>query len=153
MGHKPFYCSIDWTLPVPDIDIFDHTIDWHAQSRLDDLLGGNPNYNCYAESNYLRNYLEDFFYSQGVDIYLSGHVHNYERMAAIHHNQTIASDYDDQHRHVNPNAPIFILCGYPGNNHIPARVSSTPQPWSRFSTNVYGFGKMWVYNKTHIYWE
>jgi hypothetical protein len=93
-------------------------------------LGGDANFNCGGQSEYLKDFIEEIVYKAGVDIYFSGHVHNYERMTAIYKNVTIPSEFDSEHKHVNPNAPVFILIGYPGNNHIPARVSQTPQPWS-----------------------
>lgn len=85
---------------------------------------------------------------------LQAHVHNYERDVAIYKNQTILSEYDDFHTHINPNAPVYIVSGNAGNNHghnDPA--STTPQPWARFLSNDYGYGRLTAFNKTHLYWE
>ncbi|KAJ8302199.1 hypothetical protein KUTeg_021186 [Tegillarca granosa] len=50
MGHRPLYCSVD-----------------------------DKNEDCTKEDSVVRNKLENMFYSYGVDLYISGHNHIYER--------------------------------------------------------------------------
>jgi hypothetical protein len=102
LGHKPFYCSVDWRLPVPDPHIGDSNYiptDEDSEKFEESLggMGGNANYNCYGQAMYTKGFLEQIFYENGVDIYFSGHVHNFERMSAIYNNQTVPGDYDGQH--------------------------------------------------------
>lgn len=129
LAHHPLYCSQDW------------------------FESGSQN-DCGKEPSILKPYVEDIFYKNGVDIVFQAHVHNYERDAAIYQNKTILSDYDDLHTHINANAPVFITSGNAGNvlgHNDPA--STTPQPWARFLSNDYGYGRLNVFNKTHLYWE
>jgi hypothetical protein len=84
---------------------------------------------------------------------LAGHVHNYERNTPIFRNKTVKSEYDSYNMHYNYKAPIYIVSGIPGNSHKPHIVSSTPQDWSIYSNNVYGYGKLTTYNNTHMLWE
>mmetsp|Transcript_14459 Transcript_14459/g.14511 ORF Transcript_14459/g.14511 Transcript_14459/m.14511 type:complete len:446 (+) Transcript_14459:1-1338(+) len=129
LAHHPLYCSQDW---------------FEEGSQED----------CGEQPAVLKPILEDLFYSNSVDLAMQAHVHNYERDAAIYKNQTIPSQYDGQNIHINPNAPIYITSGNAGNyleHNDPA--STTPQPWARFLSNDYGYGRLTIYNNTHLYWE
>lgn len=128
MSHHALYCSIDWNDP----DIYD----------------------CETVPGVLRPILEDLFYDNSVDLVMQAHLHNYERDAAIYKNLTVPSEYDDLHTHYNPNAPVYIVSGNAGNRlgrNDPA--STTPQLWAQFLSNDYGYGRLTVYNSTHLYWE
>lgn len=130
LAHHPLYCSVDWTGP--------------RDSWVD----------CYEQAVVMIAALEEVFYEAGVDLVLQAHVHNYERDAAIYHNETVESEYDDNHTHINPRAPVFIMSGIAGNvlqHNVPA--SNTPQPWARYLSNDYGYGRLTAYNTTHLYWE
>lgn len=131
-GHKPLYCSVDWTRPV------------HVYKC---------NINCMAETVAMRRHLEAIFEKFGLDVYIASHVHRYERMSPILRNNTVASESDTAHSHVNPGAPLYILSGTGGNNHGPDDVATTPQLWSRFQTAASGFGVLTIFNKTHLLWE
>ncbi|CAG9317825.1 unnamed protein product [Blepharisma stoltei] len=129
LAHHPLYCSQDW---------------FEEGSQTD----------CGEQPAVIKPILEDLWYNNSVDLALQAHLHNYERDAAIYKNQTIPSQYDGQNIHINPNAPIYIVSGNAGNNHghnDPA--STTPQPWARYLSNDYGYGRLTVYNQTHLFWE
>lgn len=130
-AHKPLYCNMDWTLPYDN----PHT-----------------NTNCGEQAMILRGAWETLFNSFNVDIYFSGHVHNYQRMAPIFRNLTVPSYYDSKELFVNPNAPIYILSGDSGSDHGHEPLSPTPQLWSIHGTDAYGFGKLTVFNQTHVRW-
>jgi hypothetical protein len=99
LGHKPYYCAVDWRRPMEKKN-------WES------------NYDCKIRAKMLRNEVEELFYEQGVDLYIAGHVHRYERSAAIYHNQTIPSDLDAFDYHFNPKAPVFILEGSAGSRKV-----------------------------------
>lgn len=99
LGHKPYYCAVDWRRPMEKKN-------WES------------NYDCKIRAEMLRNEVEELFYEQGVDLYIAGHVHRYERSAAIYHNQTIPSDLDAFDYHFNPKAPVFILEGSAGSRKV-----------------------------------
>mmetsp|Transcript_13931 Transcript_13931/g.13929 ORF Transcript_13931/g.13929 Transcript_13931/m.13929 type:complete len:357 (-) Transcript_13931:28-1098(-) len=131
LGHHPLYCSVDWRFPTyPE------------------------NVDCQIDAPMLQTHLEDLAYTNGVDLFLTAHVHNYERDAAIYKNETIPSEVDTQSMHYNPNAPIYIVTGNAGNRR--ARndpTSKTPQYWARYLSDDYGYGRFKAYNETHIYYE
>lgn len=129
LAHHPYYCSIDWTNPSDSLN------------------------DCYKQAIIMISALEDIFYEAGVDLVLQGHVHNYERDAAIYQNKTIESEYDDEHTHINAKAPVYIVSGSAGNYEQYLQVSNTPMPWARSLSNDYGYGRLTAYNTTHLYWE
>lgn len=46
-----------------------------------------------------------------------------------------------------------MTSGIAGNPEEYTPVSPTPSDWSVFSTDALGFGKVTVYNQTHVQWE
>ena len=131
LSHRPLYCSVNWKIP---------------------LLQGNTD--CGVEALMLQQELEDVFYENGVDMYFQAHVHNYERNGAIYKNQTVESELDELHIHIGPKAPIYITNGNAGNrqgHNDP--TSPTPQDWAKYWSNDYGYGRLIVYNNTHLYYE
>ena len=135
LGHKPQYCNIDWTKPMKSIP------------------GFRSNDNCNRQSAQLREKFEDVFYTNAVDVVFSGHVHRYEREAAVYRNVTVPSEFDAWNYHFNPKAAVHILSGIGGSDHLKNPLSPTPQLWNRAESNDYGFGVLTVFNHTHIYWE
>lgn len=131
-AHKPLYCSMDWTLPLDS----DHT-----------------NTNCGEQATIMKGVWEDLFYDNQVDVYFSGHVHNYQRMTAIYANLTVSSPSDSFNLAVNPKAPIYILTGDAGSDHGHEPLSPTPQEWSVTGNEYYGFGQVTVFNATHTLWQ
>jgi hypothetical protein len=129
-SHHPLYCSVDWTASFLD------------------------NFDCGVTTLLLRKMLEDIFHEYQVDLYLQGHVHNYERDSAIYHNKTVPSDFDSKHLMVNPKATIYITTGNGGNSEgLNDLISTTPQLWARALNQDYGYGRVKAYNQTHLYWE
>ncbi|CAG9322167.1 unnamed protein product [Blepharisma stoltei] len=131
MTHHPLYCSYDFAR--------------HSIER---------NYICGAEARILRDKLEDIFYEQGVDMFLAGHLHTYERMGPIYKNSTVKSELDDLNLHLNPQATVYILDGNGGSviGHN-AEISTTPHLWNYYNSNDFGYGRMTVFNNTHLYFE
>jgi 3',5'-cyclic AMP phosphodiesterase CpdA len=127
--HYPLYCSIDW-------------------------LSEEPSKDCSSRAAEFQVILEELLNTNKVDLFLQAHVHNYERTAAIYHNLTVPSELDTPNVSVNPRAPIYITSGNAGNYEgYNDQVSRTPQDWSRARSQTYGYGRLTVHNKTHMYWE
>jgi len=134
MAHKPLYCGIDTRFPVTD--------------------GHNANNDdCISEAGRTRLCFEELFYENKVDIIFGAHVHNYERETAMYHNKSMPCKVDNIHHQHDCTAPIFILAGTAGNRQEHEQITATPQEWNRFGSEAYGYGKLVVHNKTHIYWE
>lgn len=131
LNHHTLYCSVDWTKK-------------NEEDKLD----------CGAESSFLQSIYEDVIYEAGVDLFMQAHVHRYERNGPIYRNFTVESDYDDDKLHVNPRAPVYITNGNGGNFEAHNDLTSTtPQLWSKYGSDEYGYGKLTVFNKSHIYYE
>jgi len=84
--------------------------------------------------------LEELLYKYGVDLWINGHEHNYERMydVAPDEKYTIASGKTTQNTH-NPPATVYIVTGDAGNkeNHEEFKI---PQPdRTAFRTSAYGY--------------
>jgi len=131
LSHHPLYCSMDY-----------------REKMVQD------NGDCGDDALLLQEALEDIFYDSGVDLYIQAHVHNYERNTAIYKNQTVPSEFDGPNIHIGAKAPIYITNGNAGNylaHNDP--TSPTPQDWSQFWSNDYGYAKMSIYNNTHLFYE
>ena len=79
---------------------------------------------CDGPAMTLKSSLEEVFHSYGVDLYLCGHEHNYERMHAIY-----KEVMDSSAGGANPRATTYIVTGDAGN------VSPTPQPHTTLTPN------------------
>ena len=139
LGHKPYYCAVDWTRPMEKKN-------WES------------NYDCTTRAELLRKAVEELFYAAGVDLYIAGHIHRYERSAAIYHNSTLPSQVDTLHYHFNPKAPVFILEGSAGSRKVTSTqglddLSTTPQNWTRSAAFKYGLGTLEICNATHLVWR
>lgn len=134
-AHKPLYCSLD----------FRYAMDEERMSN---------NNNCNGQTIKMRKHFEELFFKNRVDIVFAGHVHNYERNGAIYKGMPIPCKIDVQNHQHNCEAPIHIVSGNAGNDHIYEPITQTPQDSYRSGTGTnYGFGKLYVYNSTHVYWE
>ncbi|XP_070574897.1 acid phosphatase type 7-like [Ptychodera flava] len=108
-GHRPLYCS-DW-------------LKWTSR--------------CNVEAKIFRDNIEDLLHKYKVDVYLSGHNHQYERSFAVY-NMTVTS-----RSYRNPPATIYIVNGAAGNPepNDPTFVNSTMAPWraNKAATVKYGW--------------
>lgn len=120
LTHHPIYCSIDSS----DCSTKAATI----KSGLVD-----PN------TNLTRDGLEDMLLKHRVDIYMSGHVHNYERTYPVSKGRLITKSYH--------NAPSFfqIVIGNAGQPEGPTQFANGPFPdWSATRYGSYGFSTFTV---------
>jgi hypothetical protein len=105
---------------------------------------------CDGGAATVKDDLEELFYQQGVDLFINGHEHNYERLYSVY-NETYMAGNGSQV--TNPPATTYVVTGDAGNSegHEPF---TRPQPtWSAFRGNVFGYSRMVIHNDTHLYWE
>ena len=110
----------------------------------------NINEDCKIEKSVVRAYLEDIFYAGGVDLILSGHQPYYERTWPVYKKKATQYNYRE------PAAPVHISIGSMGAAYTLAKSSNTGGQWSAFVLSDKGkesFGKLRIYNATHLYWE
>ncbi|KAH7691371.1 acid phosphatase [Aphelenchoides avenae] len=94
--------------------------------------------------------LEDLFYKNGVDLEIWAHEHNYERMYPIY-NRVVYNGTDSPY--TDPPAPVHLTSGSGGSQEGHDSFVKDPSPWSVFRSTNYGFGRMQVFNATHLFYE
>lgn len=110
----------------------------------------NLSEDCAKEDSKVRKNLEDIIFTGGVDLVISGHEHNYERTYPVYKKRVLAYNYK------NAPGPVHLIVGTCGYPYIVDRIKSQPEYWSAFSESDRSkemFGRLHVYNKSHIYWE
>ena len=118
--------------------------------------------------------LDPIFCKYGVELYLSGHVHLYQRFYPLQgpesikvwtkpQNIDIDSVSEDGHTYTNPQWMTTLIVASPGDDEIAARNQcwgkNLPYKHNPFTntmpvcTNGYGYGHLHAVNSTHLYWE
>jgi len=142
-GHRPFYCS--------DLSTHKHGSPRHITNKQDCIINANKLRNGVEVLGTRKWGLEQLFNEMGVDMYICGHEHSYERLWPVYdgivHNGTLASPY------TNPTAPVHIITGSAGNRENLDSFGPSLGPWSAFRSATYGYGRMNVFNSTHIHFE
>jgi len=70
---------------------------------------------CTNESLVLREFFEETFIANKVDLVLAGHLHNYERMYPIYQGKVDTHSLtSDRSTYVNPKFPTYVICGAAG---------------------------------------
>lgn len=90
--------------------------------------------------------LEQLFFEQGVDFFLNGHEHNYERMWPTYKGNS-------QQSNVEPNATIYIVTGAAGCSELHEPFTRDQPPRSAFRSNTFGYSRFIVHNHTHVHWQ
>lgn len=95
-----------------------------------------------------KDVFEPLFLQYGVDLYLSGHHHTYERLAPI------ANGVIDANELNNPSAPWYITNGAAGHYKGLGALTTPYQPYHRFGLDInnatYGWSKLTFHNCTHM---
>lgn len=128
-GHRPMYCN--------DLDGDDCT---HHETL---VRVGLPFLHFFG--------LEDLFYKYEVDIELWAHEHTYERLFPLYDYKMYNGSYDEPY--TNPQAPVHIITGSAGCKEDHDEFPDVAPEWSAFRSTDYGYTRMKVHNKTHIYFE
>lgn len=112
-----------------------------------------------AYQKYMRAAFEELFLENGVDAYLSGHIHWYERIWPIGHNGTIdkSSVVNNNTYWTNPGTSMtHIINGMAGNIESHSGLA-TGAPVLNLTAVLdfthYGFSKLNVVNETHLTWN
>lgn len=124
-GHRPMYCS--------------------SKSKAEA---------CGPEADTLKKYLESWFKQFKVDLYVNGHVHNYQRTAPVYQGR-VTSAYDNYaSTYINPQSTVYVTTGGPGSDGTNSKVDWTDAPdWLVAGEEDYSFSLMNVFNSTHLYWQ
>merc|ERR1712048_1462068 len=93
-----------------------------------------------------RDDLEEIFMDYGVDFFMNGHEHNYERSYPIYKGKSDRSNID-------PNAPIYIVSGAAGSREMHEPFTREQPSWSAFRSNTFGYSIFWAHNATHVHWQ
>jgi len=131
-GHKSLYCSCDG--------------------------------DCDGDSDRVRDGqygMEELLKKHNVDMWINGHEHNYERLYPMYKKARGVFGVSGKPGGTkaspevvtNPNAPLIIVEGAAGQreNHEP--FTRVQPDWSAFRSNTYGYGRMTVYNNSHLLYE
>ena len=119
MSHRPMYCSFNHFAMREEMDHL--RLGFDASNR-------RPPYN-------FRFGLEELFKEFHVDVYLSGHLHVYERTLPVH--MYAASQKEDPH--LNPEHTIHIVTGVAGCIYGTIRFNPQPPDWSACRCSQYGY--------------
>jgi predicted MPP superfamily phosphohydrolase len=92
---------------------------------------------------------EDLAHAYGVDLFLCGHVHNYERFYPQHHGKV---DSQEKHHYTNPKYMTTIVAGSPGCREKISHGSGPAKALAEHSLS-YGYGHLKILNATHLTWE
>lgn len=111
-----------------------------------------PKIECLKQADVLKADLEDLLNDYKVDIVFQAHVHNYERDASIY-KEKVQGVIND-HYYIEPTAPVYVINGNAGNyhGHNDPFPSVCPE-FFIFGSQDYGYGRLNVKNRTHIYYE
>ena len=119
-GHRPLYCSCD-----SDCDSSADTV----------RLGPDGKFG-----------MEELLHSHGVDMYICGHEHNYERMYDVYNGTSTRAT-------VNPPSTVYVVTGDAGGPEEHEKFDRPKPDRAAFRTDAYGYSRMTVFNDTHLYWE
>ncbi|KAJ3032235.1 hypothetical protein HDV00_007756 [Rhizophlyctis rosea] len=106
----------------------------------------------------IRNAFEALLLKYNVDVYLSGHIHWYERLYPMSANSTIdAHAIIDQHTYVSTNTSmVHIINGMAGNIESHSTIGATTkiQPYTAvLNQHNFGFSKLTVVDEYKLKWE
>jgi len=105
---------------------------------------------CGAEAKQIRAVLEPILVRYHVDLYLSGHLHAYERTMPVHSSRLCHdSSAGDGTHFVQPCAPVFVVNGDAGTPAL--HYDTLPAPWTAHrQPGMLSYGELNIYNGTHL---
>ncbi|CDS35747.1 iron:zinc purple acid phosphatase protein [Echinococcus multilocularis] len=104
-----------------------------------------------GKSKYYLLGLEELFYREGVDIVFAAHEHSYERCYPVYKLKLCPSHGNDPY--ADPTGPVHIVAGSAGNKESQDPFLPTPQSWSAFRSEDYGYMRITVRNATYMHLE
>lgn len=119
------------------------------------IVGHRPMYSSdqATDSGHLQEQLEPVIIQYGIDLAVWGHMHCYERTTPVQYNnftdrEHFSPDGKIYQHQANETSPIHLTIGTAG---AWIHEQWTPKPeWSQVRYQKYGFGKLFVYNRTHL---
>ena len=121
---------------------------------------------CIKDGRVLQEEFASVFHEFGVDLYVSGHVHVYERMfdispPSLPRNGTGGSggssfrgEPHSEGTTTNMRATTFIVSGTAGPDKLKKKFKMPPPAFSAVRIRKkYGYGRLTVYNASHVRWE
>ncbi len=108
------------------------------------LYCGGTKSDCTKWASHLRNQVEDIYYNNQVDLVLSGHVHNYQRMYPTYQEKVMSESYES------PLAPVYILNGAAGNREGLSSIVED-HPYQAAASDKHGYGVIKIQGKVATY--
>ena len=101
---------------------------------------------CDGDAKKLRAALEQTLFEHGVDLFVNGHEHNYERTYPVFKSKSDRSN-------VNPKATIYVVSGAAGSQEMHEPFTKPQPEWSAFRSNSFSYSRVLVHNYTHLHWQ
>ncbi|CAK95164.1 unnamed protein product (macronuclear) [Paramecium tetraurelia] len=106
---------------------------------------------CVNNFKYLAEF-EKLFQEFHVDLYVSGHQHNYQRNQPYYQNHSVSYQIDGN-IYYNYESPITIIEGAGGADYGPEIMIYNDQPYTAKQLAQNGVGLLQVMNKTHLQFQ
>ncbi|CAD8101777.1 unnamed protein product [Paramecium sonneborni] len=106
---------------------------------------------CVHNFHYLAEF-EKLFQEYHVDLYISGHQHNYQRNMPYYQNHSVSFQIDGN-KYYNYESPISIIEGAGGADYGPEIMIYNDQPYTVKQLAENGVGLLQVMNKTHLQFQ
>ena len=107
---------------------------------------------CASEAESIKQNLEPLFYQFKVDLYVNGHIHNYQRTSPVYQGKVMSSTTGNTY--INPKATIYVTTGSVGadNTNVIIDLDNAPE-WLITGDDRYSFSSLNVFNATHLHWQ
>eukprot|EP01139_Manchomonas_bermudensis_P005261 Amastigsp_a174867_84.p1 type:complete len:515 gc:universal Amastigsp_a174867_84:1679-135(-) len=100
---------------------------------------------CGKQGGDFRAAIEGLLHTYHVDLVITAHRHNYERMYQIWNNTLVSSSY------ANPTAPVYVVNGVGGSKEGLDGFSTPTPDWSAVRLSEYGYALM-TFNASALEW-
>ncbi|CAG9313231.1 unnamed protein product [Blepharisma stoltei] len=108
---------------------------------------------CGSEAQILQDNLETLFYDYNVDLYVNGHVHNYERTTPVYKGNKMKSG-GSGNTYIDPLATIYVTTGGPGSDSSNSDVATKNAPnWLAAWDDNFTYSIFTAFNATHLCWQ
>ena len=105
--------------------------------------------------------METLFAKHKVDLFINGHEHDYERNYPVYQSKLATppssgapgGNASAPEVVTDPAATIYIVEGCAGDVEHHEPFTRAQPAYSAYRSNTYGYGRMTVYNATHMLWE
>ena len=90
--------------------------------------------------------MEELLFKYGVDFFINGHEHDYERSWPVYKGQSDQSNVD-------PKGTIYVVTGAAGSSELHEPFTREQPEWSAYRSNTFGYSRMHIHNATHLRWQ